>query len=89
MSQNEPGVFGGLNVSRVGLYGGSNAQKCMMAAMLFKNIYRRSKRDAKFANRNLGLFEGINASGGVWRPKFFSGVWRYQCSKMYDGSNAL
>ena len=30
-----------------------------------------------------------NASGGVWRPKCFSGVWRHQCSKMYDGSNAL
>ena len=27
--------------------------------------------------------------GGVWRPKCFSGVWRHQCSKMYDGSNAV
>ena len=62
MRQNEPGVYGGLNASRVGLYGGSNARKCMMAAMLFKNIYRRSKWDAK---SNLGLLEGINASGGV------------------------
>ena len=86
MRQNEPGVYGGLNVSRVGLYGGSNARKCMMAAMLFKNIYRRSKMDA---NRNLGLLKGIIVSGSVWRPKCFSGVWRHQCSKMYDGSNAL
>ena len=31
------GVYGGLNASRV--YGGINARKCMMAAMLFKNIY--------------------------------------------------
>ena len=30
-------MYGGLNASR--LYGGINAQKCMMAAMLFKNIY--------------------------------------------------
>ena len=34
--------------------------------MLFKNICRRTKWDA---NRNLGLQEGKNASGGVWRPK--------------------
>ena len=32
-------MYGGLNASQVELYGGSNAQKCMMAAMLFKNIY--------------------------------------------------
>ena len=31
------GVYGGLNASWV--YGGINAQKCMMAEMLFKNIY--------------------------------------------------
>ena len=30
-------MYGGLNASRV--YGGINARKCMMAAMLFKNIY--------------------------------------------------
>ena len=29
MRGNEPGVFGGLNDSWVGLYGGSNAQKCI------------------------------------------------------------
>ena len=39
MRRNEPGVYGGLNASQVGLYVGSDAQKCMMAAMLFKNIY--------------------------------------------------
>ena len=59
---------------------------CMGAAMFFKNIYRRSKWEA---NRNLGFQEGIHASGVAWRPKCFSGVWRHQCSKMYDGSNVL
>ena len=34
---NASGSDGGLNASRV--YGGINGQKCMMAAMLFKNIY--------------------------------------------------
>ena len=33
------GVYGGLNASRIGWYGGSNARICMMAAMLLKNIY--------------------------------------------------
>ena len=32
------GVYGGLNASQV--YGDTNAQKCMMAAMLLKNIYK-------------------------------------------------
>ena len=51
--------------------------QCNIAAMLFKTIYRWSKWNA---NRNLGVYGGINASGGVWRQ---------QCPKMYDGNNAL
>ena len=39
MMGNEPGVFGGLNVSWVWLYGGSNLENVhIMAAVLFKNI---------------------------------------------------
>ena len=62
MRRKEPGVYGGLNASLVGLYGGSNAQKCMMAVVLCKKIYRRLKWNA---HRNPGVYKGINACGGV------------------------
>ena len=57
-----------------------------LAGVLCKNIYRRSKWNA---HRNPGVYKGLKASGGVRRPKCFSGVWRHQCSKMYDGSKNI
>ena len=78
MRQNEPGVYRGLNASRVELYGtyllngGRNARKCMMAAVLFENIYRRSEWNA---HRNPEVYEGINASGGVSRQQCSSKIY--------------
>ena len=67
MRGKEPGVFGGLNASWVVLYGGNNAQQCMMAAVLFENIYKVMEARGEVVNsarRSLGGKEKGGAKGG-------------------------
>ena len=52
---NESGVFGGLNASLVGLYGGDNPRKCMTAAVLFKNIYQVNCAEIRGCKQVKGL----------------------------------
>ena len=74
MRGNEPGVYGGLNAFWVGLYEGSNTRKCVMAAVLFKNIYKvecAQKSGHKYFRHK------------YFRHKYFKGVCRPKCfSKM-------
>ena len=52
---NESGVFGDLNASLVGLYGGDNPRKCMTAAVLFKNIYQVNCAEIRGCKQVKGL----------------------------------
>ena len=63
---------GGLNASWVGLYGGSNARKCMMAAVLFKNIYKVECAQKSGGVRRHKCFWGCMLNFILCRPKYFS-----------------
>ena len=76
------GVWRPENASWVLLYGGSNAWKCMMAAMLFKNIYRRSKWD--ICKQKSGVVGSHNCFWGCMEASMLENVWWKQCSsKIY------